>query len=500
MQEYSFDLSGGLKNGLVPDPLMPNASDYALLMRNLRPEEEWAGSAEILTDPGANAVSWPFPKIVRDDKVTLKLDSTSVYTLASDWTATAQTVKQSSSQSTTKSLTGGIKWDFCAFEDQAWFATNTVDMIFKLSTYTPVLFADGITCSTLCRNGDTLFLSGLAGSWFSGTRFSALLNIWRVRNNVFMSDKTAWDTTWMMYAKKCDVDNPFFYAMLALGVFGNTLYDKFEGEIHAAIKNGDIGFVSTRSLGTPRASLGLGDGVRIYSSSGITTLSPSENGYTASYDNGNGIMGFALSGDLTEHAWIDPIGRLNSTRHQFPGNAFRWIFQTWTAPVMSFDPMRNEHWISDGTNTYILTNEGKLGGPFLKCPTGLFRNDNQLIAAHTNRSTSTLTAEYQSFTHNMNYRGSKRLQVIESVYNGFTSPVCNTSARTGDGGSYTTMGDKPFNSYGVAWPVRSGNDFKITVKGSVSGSARYGINSIIARYQAEDSRFRRGTVAPPEGA
>lgn len=498
MQEYSFDMSGGLSMGLTPDPLMPNSADYAATMKNLRPEAAWAGSPEALTDPTSSTMDWPFPMLLRDEQTTVKLSRTTVATLSEAYAATSQTIKLSSNQSTTSTLTGGTKWNFCAFDNLAWFATNGVDFIFKLPTYSNVLLADGVTCATLCRNGGHLFMAGLSGTWFSQSRFTKLFDIWRGKARTVVSDQSAWSDKWVMWVKNTDVDNPFLYGMLALGVFGTTLFDKFESEIHACIKSGDIGFASTKAVGTPRASLGLGGGIRVYGPSAIANLSPVDDGYSVTYDYGTGVKAFALSGDENEHAWIAPDGRLNHTTHKFAGGAFKWIFSSMTTPIMSFDRLRREHWISDGTYAYVLTADGKLGGPMTKCPTSMFRSDSALIAAHTNRTDSTVSVEYQSHPTNMNYLGSKRLQVIESVYDTLTSTTCDVSGKTGAAGTYTSMGEVQFNLHGVAWPRRSANMFKVSIKGA--GSGRYGINSIVARYQSEDQRFRRGTVAPAPGA
>ena len=310
MQEYAFDMSGGLRMGLAPDPLLPNASDYALTMKNLRPESAWAGSGELFNDPTASSVSWPMPKLMRDEGVTLKLDGTAIGTVASNYLVTNQTVKLSTNQSSTQTITNTGKWDLAGFESETWFATNGVNLIFKLPTYSPVLLADGVTCATLCNNKDILYLCGLAGTWFSQTRFTKLLGIWRAKNRGFMSDQTAWSDKWVMYSRKADIDNPFLYTMLSVGAFGNATFDRFESEIHALIKNGDIGFVSTKTVGSPGASLGLGDGIRVYSTSCVTTITPADGEYRAEYDYGSNIKEFALSGDDREHAWISGDGQI----------------------------------------------------------------------------------------------------------------------------------------------------------------------------------------------
>lgn len=527
MQEYSFPITPGLAGGIVPDNMFPPGVGYASVMRNLRPEPFAATSPELISNPMRASQDWPFPKAVRDERVTLLLSRTGISTLAEGsptWTPSSVTLKSSHTQATTVTLTGGTHWDFCAFEDGHWFATNGVDFAFKLSTYSPTLkgyfdaSTNALACACLCRSGERLFLGGLSGgTWFTDTRWQALFDLWRMKQRNLMHSAMTWDTKWVVWGERRGgaPDGPFFLLMCALGLFGTTVYDTFEPEIRAAVEKGEIGFASVKDVGVPRQMKELSGSVKVYGPSVTATLSPTEGpGYAVSYERGRGIRNFALSGDESEHAMIDPSGDLYHSRHGLLG--FRWIFQsapsstTWATPVMSYDPARREHWISNGTDTYVLMPSGALGGPMTFLPTGLFRTDSQLIGvtqynagsgAETIAGTAiptgtTWTAEFQSHVNSMNYRGSKRVQVIEATLENITSLLGDVHARTGSAGTYTSMGTVQFNSDGACYPTRSGNDFKITVKGTVNAGARYAINGIICRYQAEARTHRRGTSQP----
>jgi hypothetical protein len=527
MQEYSFPIDDGLINGLTPDPLLPVGSGYASVMRNLRPEGFAGTGPEIIHNATRSSMSWPFPKIVRDERVTLLLGDTTVRTVTEadpTYTTVLQTLKSSFDRTTTVTLTAGTKWEFCAFEDGHWFATNGADTVFKLSTYSPPMIAyfdastTKLAVKSICRHDDRLVLSGLSGgTWFTDTRWAYLFKVWRLKQRAFMHSNMTWDDKWVVWSQRRGgaTDGPFFLLMCALGLFGTAMYDKFEAEIVAAVENGDIGFASAKDIGAPRTSMALDGAVRVYGASSICTLSPNEaGGYTPSYDRSSGVRGSALSGDESEHAWIDSIGELRHSKHGRLG--FRWIFQStetatnWATPIMSFDPHRREHWISNGTDTYVLTAAGKLGGPFTFTPTGLIRSGRLLVGVTQYQAgfavemypysaipnNTTWTTEYTTHPFDMGYRGSKRIQVVEARVELVTALKSAVSAREGSASSYTSLGDVPFNSEGASYPLRSGNDFKATVKGTVNAGARYAISGVVCRYQGESRAHRRGTGAP----
>lgn len=531
MQEYEFPLSECLVNGLPPDSNLPPGAPYAEIMRNLR-VGLMDQPPELIRNATRNAQDWPFPKLVRDERVTLLLSRTGISAVTEgspSWTVgSGYTFKSSFNRSTTVTLAGGTKWEFCAFEDGHWFATNGVDFAFKLTTYGDPLrgYFDAsttpIVVRTLCRHRDRLVLGGISGgTWFTDARFAALFRIWRMKQRAFMHSDMTWDDKWVMWSQRRGgaTDGPFFLMMAALGLFGTTIYDKFQSEIEQAVENGDIGFASTKSVGAPRVVKALEDSVLVYGPDYIMGLSSVDGpGYTQSYTRGVGVRNFAVSGDDAEHAWIDNSGDLYHTKH---GNLnFRWIFRAtpdatdWATPIMSFDPLRREHWISNGTDTYILSQDGKLSGPHTFLPTNLIRSAGLLYGVTQYNAGSgsevytgsaiptgtTWTAEFRSHPLTMNYRGSKRIQVIEATYENLTTPLADVHARTGASGSYTSMGTTPFNSEGAAYARRSGNDHKVTVKGTVSAGARYAINGVRCRYQPESKQHRRGTSVPAEQA
>ncbi len=531
MQEYEFQLTDCLVNGLAPDNRLPPGAQYAEVMRNLRPGLA-SQAMELIRNATRNSQDWPFPKLVRDERVTLLLTRTGISTVTEgspSWTvASGFTFKSSFNQSTTVTLAGGTKWDFCAFEDGHWFATNGVDFVFKLTTYTDVLrgYFDAsttpIVVKTLCRHGDRLLLAGVSGgTWFTDTRFAALFRIWRMKQRSLMHSSMTWDDKHVLWGQRRGgaTDGPFFLMMVAMGIFGTSVYDKFQSEIEQAVEDGEMGFCSVKDVGTPRAIRPLGDAVVAYGPNSMLSLVQGEGpGYVASYARGTGIRNFAISGDDTEHAWIDNSGDLHHSRL---GNLnFRWIFRStpddtdWASPVMSFDPLRKEHWISNGTGTYLLSADGKLSGSHTFLPTSLVRSDGLLYGvtqynAASNAETyvgsaiptgTTWTAQFKSHTQSMNYRGSKRIQVVEATYEDITSPLADVHGRTGASDTYTSLGTTPFNYEGAAYVTRSANDFKITVKGTVNAGDDYVINGVKCRYQPESKAHRRGTSTPIEQA
>lgn len=497
MQENSFQITG-FKNGLVPHPHYPAGADYASTLTNLRPVEYGAAAPEWFTCPFAFTLDWPFPQLHRGENVTLLLKRASVSTLNSAWSESAITVKQADNRGSNATISGGGVWHTATFEDN-WFATNGTDLIYKIASHAETVKPTGLTVSTLCAHDDRLIMAGLAGDWFSGSRWLELFRAWREKQPRFSHDQMAWSDRWVIWSDRNggDFDVPFYPLLTMLGCYGNTAFDALKSSFLDRIEDGEIGFSSVRRLGVPEASAALGNDVVLYSKEARIILSP-----------GSGVPGYAviptedpgvanrggLSASRGRHVWMTPSRDLNSQVSGGPVEDLRQAHRltgSLTNLVTAYDTEANEHRFSTENWSYLVNRYG-VGGSFTVRPTSLARVDGVLYGVASNLADTTVPVELYSHTVDMGYRGSKRVQMIECYDELITVGTVDVKASTYNE-TPTSLGAVPTNEYGVGTVLRAGNEFQIGRKGTGSVGTDYSVQKLTVRYQSEDRRFRRGT-------
>jgi hypothetical protein len=296
---------------------MGRNSGTMLRMANMKPTEFGAVSPEELVYPitsGAPVMDWPYPVLARGEGVTFKLDATSISTISeADWSATAVTTYDAASLGSTLAITRGGVWQWATFQS-LYFLTNGTSFVFRVPLPTAhdgkTATTTALTVGALCGHRDRLFLGGLSGSWFSGSRWAEVLDTWRESQTQeqFAHEDMALDTGWVVYGERGGGDDETpFYAMLAmLGVFGNTAYDKFKEIIHIRLIDGEIGLCPTRSVGTIRALKGIGQDAMAYGTNGVARLNAVENRFIEQPFLNVGIPGRGcVGGDSQKHVFVD---------------------------------------------------------------------------------------------------------------------------------------------------------------------------------------------------
>jgi len=495
-----------MTNGLVPQQDYPAGADYAARMRNLVPARHAAINPTWFTAPFTHTLDWPFPQLFRGEDITLLFGKTTVSTVASDWVLTALTTYQSDDRDETLAISAGGPWHVANFED-IWFATNGVSLVFQMPAYNKALVADGLTVQSVCSYKDRLFMVGLAGDWFAGTRWQALFTTWRKTQPHLKHDQQSWSTKWAVWGahKGGDSDIPFWFLMIALGIIGTDAFDRMESKLLAMIEQGQLGFVSIRKIGDPLVAKQIGDDVAVYSTEGRVLLRPAEDGefMVQSTPHQGCTSRGAVSGDEGEHAWIDPLGEMNAVT---PDGALReleqgHLFTDVTDLVSTFDPLAREHWFSTLAYSYALNRYG-VGGPLDVRPTALARINGSLYGAGygLDADPAVVAVELYGHDHNMGYQGLKQVSVIQMQQKGLTGPWVDVKASDVAGQTPYSIGAVQANDYDYGYPARSGDRFQCGGGGAAAIGATYAINGLTVHYRAEDRSGRRGAGRGAEGS
>lgn len=512
MREFSFVIDDALKLGLRRDERQARNGPGVIEMTNLKPSEFGAVSPETVTYPitsPALSMDWPFPVLIRGERVTLLAAETALYTVdESDWSTSPITTYDAGTPANTKAISAGTPWRWATFLDM-WFMTNGASMVFKTPSNDSdkTLTVTTPTVQALCNQRNRLVVGGLAGAWFSGSRWAIVLDTWRDINkqHVLTHEDLSLGTSWVVWGSRLGgaSDLPFHLLMAALGLFGNAVFDQVKGPIRQAVEDGEIGMVPVRHPGGIRAVEPLGASIVVYGENGVSRLVPDEHTYREEPVLRVGIAGrAAVGGDEDEHIFVDTQGWLwqyhaNETAPHRLGYKEYLSGLTAADIVISKDESEGDYWIADGTTGYVFTEMG-LGGPVDVQPTNLVWSEAQGLIGAADGLSDGATARVVTDQIDIAERGTKHVTELQVAASGMTSMRSQIDYRYSTADTFARSTVRRLNRQGVSFPNVSFVDGRIVVSGSLGETKDARIQRIEVRYTAEDRRYRRGTKGIPK--
>lgn len=314
MREFGINIDDALINGLLPDARAQRNLPYMQTMQNARPTPFGAVSPERISypcDADYPTVDWPFPQLLRDERVILEAGATSLSTVSSAWAKTSVTTYDPDTPANTKAIVQGGLWNLAAFRD-LYFLTNGSSFVWKVPSNTSdkTFVRTDITVKALCRHNGRLILAGCAGSWFAASRFTGILDAWRETSgqDVFTHEDVAIDTGFVFWCEQAGGANdlPFHVFLCMMGMYGDSAFDKVQEMILTHLEQGKIGIAWIPTPGDVKAVKGLGERILVYGDNGISSLNPSGNGYQEGNLIEIGIPGRgAVAGAPQEHLFVD---------------------------------------------------------------------------------------------------------------------------------------------------------------------------------------------------
>ena len=412
------------------------------------------------------------------------------------------------------SIAGGGLWRY-ADAGAAWFLSNGKSLVLCAHTYQPhdVLGAS-VTASAMAVNDTRLFFGGMTGDWFLSDNWGSVLARWRSMQglgSVVHADMgTPNNMVFWSGLGGDSQDRPYLLFLAMLGVFGTTVFEEFRSDILAAVESGMIGMHPMTTTGPVIAMLAHGNRMNVYGQRGVAALDQMENGRWAEVPvTGVGIKGRgAVAGSPTRHLFVDNFGelRLYQLGEGVRRLGYRQLFSMMDPEkvLVSYDPLLEEYWISDGTHTYVLTSNG-LGGPITTAPTGLVRDHRQrLIGVTANAAVGNKEIRLKTNGQNMSVRDPKHMTLAQFSMSGITggapprasTPMCRVDWKGEDGLYREGVADR-VNADGVGFPHTSFTDGRLVLEGwSDEENAR--IWDIQVRFNTEGRSYIRGTAPSGE--
>lgn len=510
MKTISTNVNEALINGLCPLDNPSHNAPFLSDCHNLKPTPMGGVEPKKVTWPFNSAEpssTFPFPHFARAENKTLLCESTSMEIVnETAWTKSSLTFKDSETGNAA-TLTGGGYWQSAGMQDVI-ILCNGSELVFDLpsnSQFGSVLQRANpsvLSATALCNYNDRLVITGLSGSWFSGSRWTSLFTHFRntTKNELFVHEDMGWSTRWVVIFEPRGgaTDIPYYTALTMLGAFGNTKFDAQKELIYQYI---DERKLTMRPMRTPHPAIAMrqaGDRIALLSQS--ECLEFVQNAESPHFYDEQlapyGVIGrTAVGGSGGAYLFVSPGGYLNL---RVVGSGMdRLMFRSHTTnlgagTVVTYDPGEGDYFLSDGTRTYVLTVERKLGKSDQK-PTSMFRTGTGLVGV-PKRPSGTRQMRFTTVPLDMNERGSKRVVTLQSTTKNLTVQKARMDWRVSSLGNFNAGALVPFTDYGVAHPGQSGIDMQLYWEANISSANEDGaIYKMEVQYHGNDYRARRGT-------
>ena len=252
----------------------------------------------------------------------------------------------------------------------------------------------------------------------------------------------------------------------------------------------------------------LGDNVVVYGSSGITMMSPVGSpaatfGFKELHGVGLKNRG-AMNGDFNQHLFVDlenSVYKLN--REGLKELGYIGYVEDLNAGdnIVSFDQYKGDFYISDGTDSLLLSPNGMTNYPY-EVSTIWYddEDDNGLCGLPETPNPMTHEPIVVSHIIDMGYRGQKTVFSIELGASEITDAEVAIDWRMSSAAAFQRTPFAPVNNEGVATLIVAGTEFRVCVKSEAFVRDTSELDYITLRWKMTDLRALRGVyAAPPRG-
>ena len=445
--------------------------------QNMLPTEYGMGINDV---PLLVTEDWPFPTVKED----LTLASTGV------------TCYKQYSRNTAHTVTAGTAPWHIAKRHADWVAVNGTSILWYTSWSkqqdNKVLGATW-SSKSVCFFRDRLVFTGVAASEIE----SEYVDAWRETLPVELYPHDTYSTNWLIYGPRASVDDKVqHYMFLAmLGVYDWTLLgQELNGDglvkenILSLIERGEIGFVPL--TGETHTLLPFRDTLVCYGEQ-IHIVSQADNRLIHNVTRDIGV--WTAGGNENFHLFVADDGRL----HLFNSDGMQdldSIHITSDDQIVVFDERKGRFWLSDGVDSYCITTDGRIGGPFeygVASVTGpLHSTPNKMYAT---APPELFELELCTRPFDTADRGTKHVSALQiGIAGEYTGAQSQVVWSQDDNMTFNWSPWVPVNNHGVSFPRVSFHSGKVKMK-ATSDDENFYIKRIEVRYQAEDRRYRRGT-------
>ena len=519
MKEYSLTISKPYKKGLRPDSRAVKNSNFLYEAQNAVPREEGMHLYERIVqmlDP-APTIDYPFPQMFKGRDFILLCFETTIYVVNADWTYTQIITYDAYTPANAKAITAGEAWNFVDYGSQSWFLFNGACIVFKskLEEFTgtdsnKAFVVDDVDIECGCTHRGRHLMGGFDPVSFWKDDWDTFWDDWidkyeEITDNLpdNLRDNVKNNFIWWGQIGGGDALSLFFPNVVRLGVTDDeSSYDEDERPmLFDILEKNDGGFLPVHWQGKVYQMLPMGKNVILYGSEGIGALTLELDpiptyGYKELTNFGT-FSRLSAGGDDKGHMFISTKGDLWSINMELEVRKLgynEYLSSIVNSDlVIQYEPYLNDYYISDGTDSFMLTKDGLC--KIRECVTSLFMYEGNLIGvakdvAGVGRGDFIATTDSIDF----DYRAKKMIQLIEVAVDTKDPIFVAIDYRHSKDESYTRSSFVRTNPEGVVILPVSGLDFRIVVKVPYVDEVDWyaNLDYSIIRWKPIDMRYIRG--------
>lgn len=530
MKEFPLAMREYLTNGLRPDARTPVDTPFMELLYNLKPNIEGLlaidipnpAIASVHTEQAATRLLVGESQAIVMDTIggdmVAKIMDLSDRTLGTDL-LTSGAIPDMNDDTGTITLTTGSRYQFVE-KDGVWFITNgsallTNALLGYTETWNGANKATSAIPTGMTVYNDRLVLCGiksdLSGIFTGGTAGdldTLWTNVWDIQRKfkdargITQRDEE-FDASYVVVGPPSggSADLPFFMEQMLMSGYQAANH----GYVLQAAAHGEIMFVKVPWHGEAIAVAPLGDNLIVYGDTGVGIIRPISGDTTQAqipvqYFTVEPLLDIgilnesAFVGDKSQQTFIDTRGDVY--RINVEGGITKLGYQEYISPLtdasvlMSFDQRENDIYISDGSDSYILTPQGLAKSRFTFNDI-LPYNDGSFYGVWVTDggdTSSFKTIPLTMKTRQLKFTGDVSFEMSA----GFTSPQAAYDHKTGNGSSYTSATLLNFNPDNEMVPALQGTDLKLKFS-SGAVAANTAIHDINIIYKVTSHR-RMNTI------
>ena len=519
MKEYSLTIAKPYVNGLKPYSRFVRNNNFLYEAQNAVPRKEGMHLYKRITqllDP-TPTVDFPFPQMFKGRDFIMLCFETTIYIVNADWTYTQIVTYDAYSVGTPKAITAGGAWHFVDYGEQSWYLFNGSCVVFesKLEEFTgtdsnKAFVIDDVDIECGCTHRGRHVMGGFNPTTFWKDDWDDFWSDWidnyeDITDNLpdNLRDNVKNNFLWWGQVGGGDALSLFFSDVMRLGVTGDeSSYDEDEKPmLFDMLEKNDGGFLPVHWQGAVYQTLPMGKNVIVYGSEGISALTLERDpistyGYKEIANFGTFSRLSAGGGD-GGHVFVSTAGDIWKITPEL--ELIRLGFNEYisaivnTDLVVQYNPYLNDFYISDGVDSFILTDDGL--GQIRECATSLFMFEGSLIGvaedvAGANRGDFIVTTDVLDF----GYRAKKMVQLIEVAVDTADIAYVAIDYRHDKSDDYTRSKFVRTNPEGVAVLPVSGLDVRIVVKVPFVNEVDWYVDQdyILIRWKPIDMRYIRG--------
>jgi len=393
MREFSFSLKKEIVGGLRPDDRQPRNSGFLTKCQGIRPAILPGGSRDLTkytapTSPFAAgylagqgvSLSFPFPQLIKGRESSWLADDTTLYTATegANWTIASVTTYDAYAPGTAKAITTGNAWHIADF-GKTYALFNGSCIVFKrfsegmFGNTDPTLVVDDITVQTGCAFNGRMVMGGFSttdffnNAWENFLRDKFDLGFGMTFPDMLGTNFVWWspvgsDAFWVIYPED---------TLLGLVSEGDNIphtWDKTK--LLELMESGGMGFMPMQWQGNVLNTKPLGKGMMVYGDNGISYMPLTQVDGVSTFGlqevlpigvANRSAVGSNMMG--TEHVFLDEAGWLRRVKigEQVENLGYREYFENMLDAsdiVITHDPIEEDYYISDGSETFVLTKGG----------------------------------------------------------------------------------------------------------------------------------------------